>query len=387
MIELAGKGDGNSESDAGDAPRGEETEEKIAESKRLILKGILKARPAPQAGPAPPPAPAPFEEVPAPVAAPNPQKSAQDQLAAKAAMGAKPLLSPGLEARSVAKPAAPVKKGPTLKDSLNPFLRSLERSFPTLSRDLKRADMAVDPGEFLLQTIIIATAGTFVLFFVIYMLLRLLGMSPNFAFILMPVLFMVVFLWRMQFPRAKMKAKERDLDRDVLYAGRDMVISLRAGVPLFNAMISVSKNYGVASKEFSKIVTRIQSGVPAEVALQEASEANASQRFRQIIFQIIASLRSGSDVASALELVLAQISREQVISLKSYGQKLNPLTMFYLLFGIILPSIGITVGIILTSFVRINLDYRMLFVILLVLGFGQFMFLSIMKSIRPSIEV
>ncbi|MDD5317909.1 MAG: type II secretion system F family protein [Candidatus ainarchaeum sp.] len=353
MVELAGN-DSSAGSGKGEEkkPSSGDGERSMPESKKLLLRGMLKEKP------------------------PEPQ--------------AVPAVTPGLEGRVVATPAKAEaqKKRRTLKDvAVTPFMKSLERSFPMLARDLKRADMDVEPAEFLLQAIIFSVAGAFVLFLALFVMAQAVGLSEFFSVAFAPILFLLMFYWRMQYPRVRRGSKERDLDRDVLYAGRDMVISLRSGVPLFNAMINVSKNYGTASKEFAKIVTRIQSGVPAEVALQEASEANSSQRFRQIIFQIIASLRSGSDVATALELVLSQISREQVISLKSYGQKLNPLTMFYLLFGIILPSIGITVGIILTSFIKINLDYRSLVGILFFLAFGQFTFLSIMRGIRPNIEV
>jgi len=267
------------------------------------------------------------------------------------------------------------------------IVKNIERQFPTLALDLRRANMDMDPGSFILRTLMISVMTTVMGWGSLYILTPIIGLPPAILFILLPLIFIGVFLWFMHSPRVKIAKKERDLDRDVLFAGRDMVISLKAGVPLFNAMGNVSQDYGVASKEFARVVERIQSGVPADVALQEVSEANTSKRFRQILFQIIASQRSGSDVAAGLDSTLDQISREQVISLKRYGQQLNPLTMFYLLVGIILPSIGITVGIVITSFVKITIDSSVLLGVILFILIIQIAFLAFMISSRPNLEV
>jgi len=272
-------------------------------------------------------------------------------------------------------------------NELKPFLRKVEEVvFPSLAKDLRRADMDAEPTYFIMSTGFTSIIASALIWITIVVLGPMVKLPLIYTLLSFPIVFVLIFFWLMQMPKMKMKKKEKDLDRDVLFAGRDMVISLKAGLPLFNAMANVSKNYGIASVEFQKIVERIESGVPADVALQEASEVNSSRRFHQILFQIIAALRSGSDIATGLEVLLDQISREQVIALKRYGQQLNPITMFYLLFGVILPSIGITVAIILTSFIPFTLDSSKLIAILVLLGLLQVMFLSITQSSRPNFE-
>ena len=287
---------------------------------------------------------------------------------------------------------APPKKFPRVEakqrtDYIKIGLRLLEKRFPELQKNLKRANMPMDAPKFIAQTLIVATIfalGGGVLFAV---LATTLSLPLLLTLLVIPLVFAAVFLWVIQYPKVKIKAREKDLDRDVLFAGRDMLIAIKSGVPLFNAMANVSRNYGVASEEFGKIVERIQSGVPAEIAMQESSDMNTSKPFRQILLQMVTSMRSGADMALALEIVLSQISQEQVIALKRYGQTLNPITMFYMLFGIILPSLGIAIGIILTSFINIKIDFNMLLIVLFLLGVLQYIFLAMMSSSRPNFEV
>lgn len=99
------------------------------------------------------------------------------------------------------------------------------------------------------------------------------------------------------------------------------------------------------------------------------------------------SLRSGSDIATGLETALNQISQEQVIEIKRYGQKLNPIAMFYMLFAIILPSLGVAIGVILSSFISVDVDFGMLLSVLVGLALVQYTFLTIIKSSRPNFDI
>jgi flagellar protein FlaJ len=202
-----------------------------------------------------------------------------------------------------------------------------------------------------------------------------------------PVLFFVFFIMGMGAVDVRIGQKSREVDRDALFAGRDMLIALKSGAPLFNALVGVRKDYGATSKEFQKMVERIDSGIPAEIALQQAYEANRAPSFRRIVLQILMSMRSGSDVATGLEAALSQISQEQVIEIRRYGQKLNPIAMFYMLFAIILPSLGVAIGVILSSFVSFDIDFGTLFAVLIFLAVIQYVFLTIVRSSRPTFDI
>ena len=103
------------------------------------------------------------------------------------------------------------------------------------------------------------------------------------------------------------------------------------------------------------------------------------------MWQILNALRTGGDVSQALESITEQISKEQVIALKTYERKLNPLVMFYLMVAIILPSLGISMFSLLSTFLGIKVGTGTLIGVLLFLVVIQFMFMNIIRSSRPGV--
>jgi pilus assembly protein TadC len=193
-----------------------------------------------------------------------------------------------------------------------------------------------------------------------------------------------IFRSFMNFPTAKGKSSSKKVERDIIFAARDLIIALRSGMPLFNAITSVSSGYGEASKEFLKIVEKVQLGMPLEDAIDETVSSTHSPSFRKIMLQASVSIRVGADVTSALQSVIDQLTQERVIELRRYGQRLNAIAMFYMLFGIILPSMGIAVLTILTTFIPIfSVDATLLEVVIVGLIFLQVVFLQMIRSSRP----
>jgi flagellar protein FlaJ len=196
--------------------------------------------------------------------------------------------------------------------------------------------------------------------------------------------FMSTFRTFMNFPTTKGRSSSKKVERDILFAARDLIIALRSGMPLFNAITSVSSGYGEASKEFLKIVERVQLGTPLEDAIDIVVSQSRSPSFRKIMLQASVSIKVGADVTSALQSVIDQLAQERVIELRRYGQRLNAIAMFYMLFGIILPSMGIAVLTILTTFIPIfSVDVTLLEAVVLGIIFLQVVFLQMIRSSRP----
>ncbi len=187
------------------------------------------------------------------------------------------------------------------------------------------------------------------------------------------------------FPLKKIRQMGKEIERDILFAARDVVISMRSGMPLFNAMTAVSTGYGAASKEFKKIVDMVQLGVPISQAMEEVSEKSQSKTFKRILLQASVSIRAGADITGSLQAVVDEVTQERVIDLRRYGQRLNALAMFYMLFGVIFPSMGIAVAVILTLFIHlITITPPMLDAALVAVAFLQIVFLNIMRTSRPT---
>ena len=91
-------------------------------------------------------------------------------------------------------------------------------------------------------------------------------------------------------------------------------------------------------------------------------------------------------MSKSLGSVLEQIAREQTIEVNRYGKKLNPLAMFYMIIAVILPSLGVTMLVVLSSFVQFELNLTIFLILAGLLAFVQFMFLSMIKFSRPAID-
>ncbi len=179
----------------------------------------------------------------------------------------------------------------------------------------------------------------------------------------------------------------KDIDREVLFAGRFLLVKLNAGRPLITALTEASKSYGVANKYFSEIVREIDLGTPLEEALARASRYSPSEKFRRILFQISNALRIGVDVTHFLEAILDEIANEQLVEIQRYGKKLNGLTMFFMLFSIVIPSLGITLFITIISLVNVEFDLAFFLTLAFFLAVFQLLFISIFRSIRPTVNI
>jgi flagellar protein FlaJ len=189
----------------------------------------------------------------------------------------------------------------------------------------------------------------------------------------------------LNFPMQKGKKGAKLIDRDIIFASRDLIISLRSGMPLFNALTSISTGYGEASKEFGKVVQKVQLGTPLVDAIDEVIAVSKSTSFKRLMLQASVSIKSGADVVEALKSIIDELTEERSIDLKRYGQKLNAVAMFYMLFGIIFPSMGIAVLTIMTTFIAIfTVDVTTLEGVLVGIVFLQIVFLQLIRSSRPA---
>ncbi|VVB99380.1 Type II secretion system (T2SS), protein F [uncultured archaeon] len=281
-------------------------------------------------------------------------------------------------------------EGPRDPEGFRGLLVNIASKFPSLKKTLTQAEMGYTPAGYVRQALISALLVAAVLIIVAGLLLR---ENPYLILILIiafPVLYALSFLYFMQFPSVKAKMRAKRMEQELVFAGRHMLIELKSGVPLFDSMLGISRDYGPVSEEFNKIVEKVTLGVPMGVAMHDVADNNPSPYFKRMVLQMANSLASGSDVGTALEAALDQISREQAIELKAYGQKLNPIVMFYMIFGIIMPSLGVAFLIILASFLggsSFSFGSSALFGILIAVGLVQFIFLSMVENSRPKFDI
>jgi pilus assembly protein TadC len=266
------------------------------------------------------------------------------------------------------------------------LFQMVARRMPGLKHKLKKAGMNYKPEEFVKRTFLSTFYMTTGLVAFFALILAKFSLLKGLMFLFIPIIFFLLLNYMLKLPDVKISKKERDISKEIVFAGRYLVIELESGVPLYKAFYNLSKNYELIGPYFKEIVYKVDLGTSLEEALTEAVEYIPSDDFRRLLWQILNSIRTGSNIAKSLVSVLEQIAREQTIEVNKYGRKLNPLAMFYMIIAVILPSLGVTMLIVLSSFVEFEVDITILLVIAFLIGFVQFMFLSMIKFSRPSIE-
>jgi pilus assembly protein TadC len=201
------------------------------------------------------------------------------------------------------------------------------------------------------------------------------------------VSYLVFFFLMIKRVDVAISRREREIDRDVLFAGRFLLVKLNSGKPLINALFEASQSYGVAGEYFQEIVEDIKLGTPLEESLEKAYKTTPSRKFRKILFQINNALRIGVDVSQPLEAILEEISQEQLIEIQRYGKKLNSIIMFYLLAAIVAPSLGITLFSIVASMMSLQIDLPVFMMIIFFLIVVQMIFIGMIKGVRPDLNI
>ena len=267
-----------------------------------------------------------------------------------------------------------------------PIFQIIARNLPNIKHSLKKAGMNYKPEDFIKRTFLSAfymTTGIAVAFTLI---LAKFNVLKGIMAIFIPIIFFIFFSYLLKLPDVRISKKEKGISREIVFAGRHLIIELESGVSLYNALANVAKNYEVIGGYFKEIINKVDLGTSMEDALTEAVEYIPSDDFRRLLWQILNSIRTGADISSSLSSVLEQIAREQTIEVNKYSKKLNPFAMFYMIIAVILPSLGITMLVVLSSFIEFEISLTIFMIIAGLLGFIQFMFLSMIKFSRPAIE-
>jgi len=231
----------------------------------------------------------------------------------------------------------------------------------------------------------------FVIFFIVLTSLLALFKAKSFYLYGVGASFLIsgfVFFNQINYPRIFSLQKSRDIERYLISALQDMMVQLNSGVPIFKILVNISNSdYGEVSEEFRKITKEINSGVPQIEAIEKYGKINTSEYFRRVLWQLSNGMRAGSDIGIIIKEEIKGLSDEQTIQIQNYGSKLNPLIMFYMLIAVILPSLGITFLIIVSSILGVTggITKLIFFVIFGFVIFMQIMFLGLIKSKRPSL--
>lgn len=225
---------------------------------------------------------------------------------------------------------------------------------------------------------------------VLITLVLFLGKSK--ALIIGPILGIIVgafvYIMLISYPKSIVNKRVKNLEKNLLFALRTILVQIRSGVPIFDTFISIANgDYGQISVEFGFVIEKVRAGGSVTDNLEELTLRNPSVYFRRAIWQLVNAIKSGSDVGENISNVIASLSKEQIVEIRKYQSTLNPLAMMYMMIAVIVPSLGITVMIIISTFPGMESigNERTFWILLAGVVFMQFVFMSVIRSKRPAL--
>ncbi len=282
----------------------------------------------------------------------------------------------------------------TAKLIVKPFFglgTRLSKIFPGLGVRLDQSEVDISPREYLAIAFFALWFWSTIIFVLLLTSSLFIVLPENFVFVLtISPLFIgfLAFFYVVHYPMLIISKKVRNLDGHLLFALRHMQVQIKSGIPLFDGLVSISKgDYGLISEEFQKCVKKISTGLSETDALEELIFKNPSMYFRRVIWQITNAVKTGADLANTLDAIVDNLANEQKVAIRRYGSQLNPLSMMYMMLAVILPSLGITFLVLLSTFSGFAVSEIIFWFILIVLIVFQFSFVGLVKSRRPTIEL
>ncbi|MFH1721447.1 MAG: type II secretion system F family protein, partial [Candidatus Altiarchaeota archaeon] len=273
------------------------------------------------------------------------------------------------------------------------FGGALSKFFPALDNNLKNAEITRKYGfharEYLVVIFLLAVSIAIFSAILVSIPYTYLGRNIYQISILAGVVMgFVAFFYLLSYPKMIVARRISNINRNLLFAIQTMQVQIQGGLPVFNAMVMVADGeFGAISGEFKKVSEKVKSGESIIGCLEEMAQRNPSRYFSRVCWQISNSIKSGSSLAEDLGVVVDFLSAEQIIEIKKYGGQLNPLAMLYMMIAVIVPSLGVTVLIVISSLPLSDLQITetLFWILLFITLILQIVFMALIKSRRPDI--
>ncbi|MEM3556127.1 MAG: type II secretion system F family protein [Candidatus Micrarchaeia archaeon] len=276
---------------------------------------------------------------------------------------------------------------------------------PGLEYDLKMIGSDVEKGEYIAISILNSLAWGVLIALLIFLLsygrgsitsqqlslalssldeLRNFITQQRWIFISGFLVFLVFFAFFMYYPRVLARKIVEDVDRDLVYALKDLLLQISSGVPLFDAMVNISKSgYGAVSREFRRTVQEINAGEMQETALEKMAMRTESEFLRRTIRQMLTAFKSGASLQAALKSVIKNLQQYQYSQIKSYTYELNLWVLLFIIIAVAVPSLGITLLVILSTFGGISVTEGFILSLIVFCILCEFALIEFIKSRRP----
>ncbi|MCX6769815.1 MAG: type II secretion system F family protein, partial [Candidatus Micrarchaeota archaeon] len=208
------------------------------------------------------------------------------------------------------------------------------------------------------------------------------ALVPFLGFIVVQFFFTALFF---AYPGMIAKNIGSSIDRELIFAMRDMLIQISSGIPLFTVIENIGKsNYDYVSAEFQTVATNVKGGSALIDELESMAIRTQSEYLKKTTWQLVTSIRAGANLTSTLKSIVKLLVDYQFSISKSFNAELNFIILIYLMVAAVLPTIGTTVLVIFSVFGLFGVSSELLTGVVF-LGFaGQCAIIGYVNLKRPN---
>jgi flagellar protein FlaJ len=221
--------------------------------------------------------------------------------------------------------------------------------FPELKVDLKRAEMPLTVQEFLSMSMTVSLISFVVMLPILSFIFGFILSDFLFGFLLSALVSIMitlgVFFALPQYPKIIIQGKSKEIDDSLPFAVMYLSTISSSNLPLHKSFDVFTKflKYGEFVKQVNSINEDIKLfGLDVATALERAIERSPSKKFREMLYGMLATLKTGSNMNVYLKAKADAYMADYRRSLQEFSQALTVYVEIYLT-SIVLGSIFFTV--------------------------------------------
>ncbi len=263
---------------------------------------------------------------------------------------------------------------------------------PEIRADIVTADIDMNAEQYTVASVLSATVLAAGLFFFAYIPLSIGELAPGaeifLAFTPALIIGFLDFFILIRYPYILSVKRAEIIERDLIYALKELILNISAGLSLFESLKKVSgSDHGIVSNEFEKVVEDTMGGMPLDDALEALALRSPSEYMRNALWQTINAVKAGTSVKEALQGIIESLIREQNRKIRNYIQELNVMIMIYMLFAVAIPTIITTVLVVLTALMGTGVTEEIYVFAVAICILVQVMLVGFIRSRRPLVYV
>ncbi|MCX6770915.1 MAG: type II secretion system F family protein [Candidatus Micrarchaeota archaeon] len=262
--------------------------------------------------------------------------------------------------------------------------------YPNVRYDLRNIGVEFPAEHYCSAAVLSALAwGVLVLLFLGILMLSV-SAIPAPLRIVLPLLigfltFLIATIFYLFYPKMIGKSIGTTIDRELIFAMRDMLIQISSGIPLFTVIENIgTANYGYVSMEFKRVATNVKGGNPLLHELELMAIRTQSEYLKKISWQLVTAIRSGANLTATLKSVVKVLVDYQFSISKSFNAELNFIILIFMLLSAVLPTIGTTVLVIFSVFGMFGISSEVLLAVVVISFFAQAGIVAYVYTKRPN---